>query len=834
MNSGVHHLRGKSSISTFAVACLSVLLVLLLAAPPIVAAENEEIAAGMAIVCFGMERTPAQAQADLGAGYVVRRELIRDMGVYSVTFTPSIAVSTALLDLRTNSKIQWAMPNQRMEKRGCPTNDQSNQWHLGVVGAADAWCQTTGAKNFVLWNPVVAIVDGGANLANADLSPNLWVNPGEDLNRNGIIDPAECNNIDDDGNGLVDDFNGINAYVPSGNIPNDLHGTKVALAAVGKGNNSVSGVGIAYDSKAMIVAAESNFAEIILAGYGYIDAMKQRWIETASEGANIIAISNTFGIPQHFCSEVLYEGWGLVIHHLGEYHGILTIAATANEAIDVDVVGDVPSTCKTPYLVVVTNTDQNDEKNTGAAWGQDNVDMGAPGTAIVTNAGTKTGTSMAAPLVAGTAALMGSVANPSFFEKVAFSTTQAGAALTLKDMLYSASDANGSLSGITTTGKRLNTANAVQAMANFYVGGQFNNSTNVSPATAHGGSVGGVKTSHGRHTLHKSRSELVYTWYREGEGTSREYRMTYSADANREFAIGAKEDPTTNTTRVFIVTRHNGQLVLYRHAITGTPGSPTTYNERWWPPEILWINGFPGDAQFTAPAVLADGFAPLVLCGVWSPTQPALSGVYVWISKYQTNPDPTGEHQWLADPLPLPGSEGEHPRCVAGAVQEPGDNYPFALWVAEGISRSIIQWSRWRMWPVQSGDVSPDPQFQYTDISDISMAMGTAGSCLLVWDGVESGRRTLYSAFGDIYNPFSTNQVCISSGIADFATPSIHANRDRNGFGLAYTKTYLSTPTLPQIEFRAYAMNWYTFGIPVYMGSGTNPTVICETEGEWL
>ncbi len=90
---------------------------------------------------------------------------------------------------------------------------------------------------------------------------------------------------------------------------------------------------------------------------------------------------------------------------LGVY-GILSFGATANLNIDIDINGDVPTACPSDYMIAVTNTTRTDAKNSGAAYGLTTIDLGAPGTTILStdvnsNYTNKTGTSMATPMVSG-------------------------------------------------------------------------------------------------------------------------------------------------------------------------------------------------------------------------------------------------------------------------------------------------------------------------------------------------------------------------------------------------------------------------------------------------
>lgn len=106
--------------------------------------------------------------------------------------------------------------------------------------------------------------------------------------------------------------------------------------------------------------------------------------------------------------------WCAIYDSLGKV-GILSVAATANGDINVDVEGDLPTSCISPYLVTVTNIDQDNHKVSDAAYGQLSIDIGAYGENVIStkalnnNYATFSGTSFASPQVSSAVALLYSI-----------------------------------------------------------------------------------------------------------------------------------------------------------------------------------------------------------------------------------------------------------------------------------------------------------------------------------------------------------------------------------------------------------------------------------------
>jgi subtilisin family serine protease len=345
-------------------------------------------------------------------------------------------------DTRFNE--QWAL-NNTGQGGGTPDAD---------IDAPEAWDFATGGMSGLGDSIVVAIVDGGCELTHSDLQ--YWYNWNE----------IPGNNIDDDNNGYVDDYRGWNAYNNNGSVPSDGHGTHVSGIAGARGNNALGVAGVNWNVKTMPVAASSGTESVVIKGYGYVLKMRKMYNETNGQyGAFIVATNASFGVD--YGNPNNYPLWCAIYDSLG-VQGVLSCGATANLNVNVDVVGDIPTACPSPYLVTVTNTTNTDAKNSGAGYGLTTIDLGAPGTGVLAtytgNGYTSlTGTSMATPQVTGVIALMFSAANSALINQ--YKQFPGPVALQFKNYLLQGTDSITALANITVTGGRLNAFKAVLAVA---------------------------------------------------------------------------------------------------------------------------------------------------------------------------------------------------------------------------------------------------------------------------------------------------------------------------------------------------------------------------------
>lgn len=341
------------------------------------------------------------------------------------------------------------------------------QWHYINTGQNEglenadldmdlAWDVTTGGVTADGDTIVVCIIDDGVNFDHEDLAANLWVNRAE------IPD----NGIDDDLNGYVDDYRGWNVLQDNDNvISGGSHGTSVSGIVGAVGNNGIGVSGINWQVKLMTVKSNFNTTEAtVIEAYSYPLIQRMRYnASNGQEGAFVVATNSSWGRDRGFAEDApiwcsLYDSLGV--------QGILNCGATTNEDVDIDVEGDLPTTCPSDFLLSVTNLKRDDEKLKAAGYGSVNIDLGAYGQEVYTTTlndyGLFRGTSSATPNVTGAIALLYSAPCPTLMAIA--KSDPAGAAILIRQYILDGVTPNSSLEGITFTGGRLNINNSIQLL----------------------------------------------------------------------------------------------------------------------------------------------------------------------------------------------------------------------------------------------------------------------------------------------------------------------------------------------------------------------------------
>jgi subtilisin family serine protease len=266
---------------------------------------------------------------------------------------------------------QWSLDN-RGQTGGTPGAD---------IDAATAWGLTKGKPSVV-----VAVLDSGIDLDHPDLASRLWRNPGE----------IPGNGRDDEGNGRVDDVHGWD-FISGDATPQDGtgHGTSVA-GIIAAADNGIGIIGVAPGVTIMPLRVCTSVCPLsaIVAALSY----------AAASGADIVNMSFT-GEGGDFSpiADVL----------TGDGAGMLAVVSSGNAGVDIDKAPRYPASFPLSNIVAVAASDHYDQLAGFSNYGNVTVDLAAPGSAVLSSERgggyrSGSGTSFAAPHVAGVAALAAS------------------------------------------------------------------------------------------------------------------------------------------------------------------------------------------------------------------------------------------------------------------------------------------------------------------------------------------------------------------------------------------------------------------------------------------
>jgi hypothetical protein len=273
--------------------------------------------------------------------------------------------------------------------------------------------------------------------------------------------------MDNDQNGYIDDVSGWNFIHQNATHVADNHGSSVAGIIGAKGNNGKGISGMNWHVKLMVF--ETRLVSDIIAAYDYIIDQRERYNRTkGKQGAFVVTTNASFGVNKIKCVD--QPLWGEMYDRLGAA-GILSAAGAANNPWNVDEVGDMPTTCKSDYLMTVLNTNPKDERYAGSAFGAVSIDMGAPGqnsysTRNNNEYGVFHGNSAAAPHLAGAIALLYSIPRQKLAEDAMAFPAQT--AMKIRNLLLNNVDKVPSLVSLTSTGGRLNVFSSMLKLLDIY------------------------------------------------------------------------------------------------------------------------------------------------------------------------------------------------------------------------------------------------------------------------------------------------------------------------------------------------------------------------------
>ena len=324
--------------------------------------------------------------APLGEGFQ------SDSQLWEMPVLPGQSVEEMVHYYNSLDLVDFAEPNYRMQSAAIP-NDQfyGVLWGMQDINAESAWDTRTDSSSII-----VGVIDSGVEYDHPDLINNVWTNSGE----------VAGNGIDDDGNGYIDDFYGYDFDNDDADPRDDNgHGTHVAGTIGASGNNSIGVTGVGWNASIMALKVIGNGSNADVA----------RAIDYATDnGAKIT--NNSYGYAGNNVS-----GSQTISNAVGRAKdaGVLYIVAAGNSrsttpASNMDgSFNSWPAELSKVHdnVITVAATDSDGSFASYSHWGTESVQIAAPGTRIGStylNGGYvySSGTSMAAPHVAGAAALL--------------------------------------------------------------------------------------------------------------------------------------------------------------------------------------------------------------------------------------------------------------------------------------------------------------------------------------------------------------------------------------------------------------------------------------------
>lgn len=329
---------------------------------------------------FSIEKLiPGSKKMDDGA--------VRDMSRYYVLEFPEEIDLSEVAEAYDQSPHVVSAEPYRVHRYLYTPNDSlySSQWALPQIEAETAYDYCQGSADVIF-----GLVDSGVDTAHEDLRDNIWVNPGEDLNGNGVIDPGEWNNVDDDQNGFIDDFWGWNVWQGNNNVQDPLisgHGTHCAGDADAVTDNAL---GVASPGwKAKIMTAKAGDGMYIYSGAAGISYC-------IDNGADVVNLSWGGSYYSFYEQSLINYGWS---------QGVVFVAAAGSDGASYPI---YPAAYE--HVLGVGATDPDDHKASFSNWG-DYVDVYAPGVSLLSTVPSNgyafwSGTSFSAALTSGLACLV--------------------------------------------------------------------------------------------------------------------------------------------------------------------------------------------------------------------------------------------------------------------------------------------------------------------------------------------------------------------------------------------------------------------------------------------
>ncbi len=423
-----------------------------------IAQANRNYVEGEVIVRLKGKMASLESQSFLGKisanSKLSRKGSWSGLNMHHYKVKPGNNVDVMINELKQNPEVLYVEPNYIMNKQdlagvmGEPmtasqfesfASSQSFSLTSANIQAPQAWGEVSSGSS----RPIVAVIDTGVDLDHPAFANwcAIWENSTEVLGTPGV---------DDDGNGFVDDYNGWN-FVSNNNNPDDDdgHGTHVAGIVFGTTQD------LGTDPAVMPVSGVCDPSYLSM-----VRIMPLKFLDSNGSGSTTAAI-NAIYYATNNGAHILNNSWGgggasLALQEAIVYsyeRGRLFVAAAGNAANNNDISPLYPASYDVPNVMSVASSRSNDYLSSFSNFGVSTVHLASPGSGIYSSVpnglyATLSGTSMAAPFVAGTAALM-------IREMPGVNGFQ------LKELINSSGDSLSQLSAYTISGKRLNVLSAV-------------------------------------------------------------------------------------------------------------------------------------------------------------------------------------------------------------------------------------------------------------------------------------------------------------------------------------------------------------------------------------
>lgn len=312
------------------------------------------------------------------------------LNTYEINFSKTDKIDALMRDLNAHPAVEFSEKVPIEETFYDPNDNYENQGYtsyLNKIQAYLAWDLTKGNTNVV-----VAVVDDAVRWEHEDLDNKYWKNSAE-----------TANGIDDDGNGYVDDLKGWD-FADSDNNPTSpttatastfSHGTHIAGICAANTDNTIGVAGVGFNIKYMplkCVKDNSATPNIITHGWNGVQY-------AIAKKADVISISWGGTVQSSTYQSIIDDA---------EAAGIVVVAAVGNDGQNM-----VYYPAGYTNVVAVAATSSSDVISSYSNYGTA-VKICAPGNSIYSTVATtgnngyasKSGTSMATPVVSGIVALI--------------------------------------------------------------------------------------------------------------------------------------------------------------------------------------------------------------------------------------------------------------------------------------------------------------------------------------------------------------------------------------------------------------------------------------------